>query len=213
MKKIDVTLYLVTGRYDYDEKHFLEIVERACQHGVTTVQLREKELSSRQYLELAAKVKQITDRHQLPLIIDDRVDIALAIDASGVHIGTDDLPVSTARKLMGPDKIVGATAKTVPQALATEQDGADYLGVGAIYPTTTKVKTRITEVSTLDAICNAVKIPVAAIGGLNAKNLTVLEHSPIAGICVVSAIMKAADTAAAVRSLADSITRIKEGIR
>ena len=121
------------------------------------------------------------------------MDVALAIDAEGVHVGASDMPVATARKLMGEDKIVGATAKTVLQALDAYEQGADYLGVGAIYPTTTKVKTVLTSTDTLRDICHAVPVPANAIGGLNKDNIDILAGIPIAGICVVSAVMKAED--------------------
>ena len=127
------------------------------------------------------------------MIIDDRVDVAMAIDAEGVHVGQSDMPVHIARKLMGPDKIIGATTKTVDQAVEAYKQGADYLGVGAIYPTTTKVKTVLTSIETLGEICSAVPIPVNAIGGLQKENIDILKGIPIAGICVVSAIMKAQD--------------------
>ena len=143
----------------------------------------------------------IAKRYNVPLIIDDRVDVALAIDAEGVHVGGEDMPIATARKLMGEDKIVGATAKTVPWAKEAYEQGADYLGVGAIYPTTTKVKTVLTSTDTLRDICNAVPIPVNAIGGLNKDNIDVLAGIPITGICVVSAIMKAEDPKTAVEEL------------
>ena len=130
-----------------------------------------------------------------------RVDVALAIDAEGVHVGASDMPIATARKLMGEDKIVGATAKTVPWAKEAYEQGADYLGVGAIYPTTTKVKTVLTSTDTLRDICNAVPIPANAIGGLNKDNIDVLSGIPIAGICAVSAIMKADDPRAAASEL------------
>ena len=143
----------------------------------------------------------IASHYNVPLIIDDRVDVALAVDAEGVHVGASDMPVQTARRLMGEDKIVGATAKTVPWALDAYSQGADYLGVGAIYPTTTKVKTVLTSVDTLRDICEAVPIPANAIGGLNKDNIDVLEGVPIAGICVVSAIMKADDPREAAREL------------
>ena len=133
----------------------------------------------------------LTKKYNVPLIIDDRVDVALAVDAEGVHMGASDMPVYLARKLMGEDKIVGATAKTVPWAKEACEQGADYLGVGAIYPTTTKVKTVLTSVETLNNICKAVPVPVNAIGGLNKGNIDVLKGIQIAGICVVSAIMKA----------------------
>ena len=186
---------------------FLRRVERALQGGATLLQLREKEKSTREYIELADKVHTIAKHYNEPLIIDDRVDVALAIDAEGVHVGASDMPVSTARKLMGEDKIVGATAKTVPWAKEVYEQGADYLGVGAIYPTTTKVKTVLTSTDTLRDICNAVPIPANAIGGLNKDNIDVLAGIPIAGICVVSAIMKADDPKQAAIELK---TRAKE---
>ena len=191
MKKFDSGLYFITDSTNYSEEEFLFRVELALKGGVTLLQLREKEKSTKEYIELAEKVHAITRRYRVPLIIDDRVDVALAMDAEGVHVGASDMPVATARKLMGKDKIVGATAKTVPWAKEAYEQGADYLGVGAIYPTTTKVKTVLTSTDTLRDICNAVPIPVNAIGGLNKDNIDVLEGIPVAGICVVSAIMKA----------------------
>ena len=157
------------------------------------MQLREKTRTTRDYIELAEKVHQIAVKYQVPLIIDDRVDVALAIGAEGVHVGKEDMTVAMARKLMGPDKIVGATAKTVPWALEAYEQGADYLGVGAIYPTTTKVKTVLTSTETLADICRTVPIPANAIGGLNKGNIDILQGIPVGGICVVSAIMKEDD--------------------
>ena len=191
MKKFDTSLYFITDSANYGETEFLFRVEEALKGGVTLLQLREKEKSTREYIELAEKVHAIARKYNVPLIIDDRVDVALAIDAEGVHLGANDMPIKTARKLMGEDKIVGATAKTVPWAIEAYEQGADYLGVGAIYPTTTKVKTVLTSTDTLNDICKAVPIPVNAIGGLNKNNIDILEGIPIAGICVVSAIMKA----------------------
>ena len=186
-------MYFITDSTNYSEEEFLYRVEQALMGGITLLQLREKDKSTREYMELANKVHTLTKKYNVPLIIDDRVDVALAIDAEGVHVGQSDMPVSMARKLMGDDKIVGATTKTVPQALEAYEQGADYLGVGAIYPTTTKVKTVLTSTETLGNICSAVPIPVNAIGGLNKDNIDVLKGIPIAGICVVSAIMKADD--------------------
>lgn len=186
-------MYFITDSTNYSEEEFLYRVEQALMGGITLLQLREKDKSTREYMDLAEKVHTLTKKYNVPLIIDDRVDVALAIDAEGVHVGQSDMPVSTARKLMGDDKIVGATTKTVPQALEAYEQGADYLGVGAIYPTTTKVKTVLTSTETLGNICSAVPIPVNAIGGLNKDNIDVLKGIPIAGICVVSAIMKADD--------------------
>ncbi len=193
MKKFDTSLYFITDSTGFTEEEFLGRTEAALQGGVTFLQIREKEKTTREYLSLACKVHDLTRKYNVPLIIDDRLDIALAMDAEGVHLGQSDMPIDLARKILGPDKIIGATAKTVPQALEAYEQGADYLGVGAIYPTTTKVKTVLTSTDTLRDICNAVPIPANAIGGLNQDNIDVLAGIPIAGICVVSAIMKAED--------------------
>ncbi len=207
MKKPDLTLYCITDRTGFTEEEFLYRIERALLGGVTMLQLREKESSTAEYIALAEKVHAITRRYGVPLIIDDRVDVSLAVGAEGVHLGKEDMPVYMARKLMGEGKIIGATAKTVPWALRAYEEGADYLGVGAIYPTTTKVKTVLTSVETLKAICKAVPIPVGAIGGLNAENADVLKGSGIAGICAVSAIMKAGDPLVAAK---DMLKKAKE---
>ena len=193
MKKLDTSLYFITDSTLYPEDEFLHRVELGLEGGATLLQLREKNKTTREYIELAEKVHALTKRFNVPLIIDDRVDVALAVDAEGVHVGAEDMPVATARRIMGPDKIVGATAKTVDRAREAFEQGADYLGVGAIYPTTTKVKTVLTSTDTLRDICAAVPIPANAIGGLNKDNIDILKGIPIAGICVVSAIMKADD--------------------
>lgn len=193
MKQIDTSLYFITDSTGFTEEEFLQRTEAALQGGVTFLQIREKEKTTREYLSLAQKVHALTRQYNVPLIIDDRIDIVMAMDAEGVHLGQSDMPINLARKILGPDKIIGATAKTVPQALEAWQQGADYLGVGAIYPTTTKVKTVLTSTDTLRNICNAVPIPVNSIGGLNKDNIDVLTGIPIAGICIVSAIMKAED--------------------
>lgn len=190
MNTLDLTLYLVTDSTYHSKETFLKTIEEACKGGITLLQLREKSGSGRDYLALAQEVKAITDRYDVPLIIDDRVDVALACDAAGVHVGQTDLPVWAARKLMGPDKIVGATAKTVPQALEAFRQGADYLGVGAMFPTTTKVTTVLTKPETLTEIRKTVPIPVCAIGGLNRGNMDILKGTLADGIAVVSAIMK-----------------------
>lgn len=210
VSKETMELYLVTDSTGLEEEVFLQKVEAALQGGVTILQLREKEKSTREYMELATKVHAITKKYGVPLIIDDRVDVALVIDAEGVHVGQSDMPVDIARKLMGPEKIVGATTKTVEQAREAYEKGADYLGVGAIYPTTTKVKTVLTSVDTLRDICNAVPIPANAIGGLNKDNIQVLAGVPIAGICVVSAIMKAEDSGTATKHLLQAYRELKK---
>lgn len=208
MREFDPSLYFITDSADYTEEEFLYRVEQALKGGVTLLQLREKNKSTKAYIELAEKVHTISKRYDVPLIIDDRVDVALAVGAEGVHVGAEDMSVATARKLMGADKIVGATAKTVSRAVEAYRQGADYLGVGAIYPTTTKVKTVLTSTDTLRDICDAVPIPANAIGGLNKDNIDVLAGIPIAGICVVSAIMKAADPKTAVEELKASVQKL-----
>ena len=206
-----LALYLVTARYDWKEEDFLNKVEEACKSGVTLVQLREKECSTREYYELAKKVKTITDTYQIPLIIDDRVDICLAVDASGVHIGADELPVEVVRNMIGNDKILGVTAKTVERALEAEQHGADYLGVGAIYPTTTKVITHPTSIETLRKIATTVSIPIVAIGGIKEDNMEPLKGTGIAGVAIVSEIMKAENIQEKCQSLRRKVAKILGG--
>lgn len=193
MNREALRLYLVTNRYQDSVESFLEKVETACRSGVTIVQLREKNLTTNQYYQLAKQVKEITDSYQVPLIIDDRLDVCLAVDAAGLHIGDDELPVSVARQVLGPEKILGVTAKTVKRALEAEEGGADYLGTGAIFPTTTKENAPITLISTLKTICQRVAIPVVAIGGLTSENIDQLIGTGIAGVAVVRDLMQAED--------------------
>ena len=202
--------YFITDSTGLTEGEFLYRVEEACKGGVTLIQLREKDKTTREYISIAEKVHEITQRYDIPLIIDDRVDVALAINAEGVHVGQSDMPVDMARKLMGNDKIVGATTKTVPQAVEAYEKGADYLGVGAIYPTTTKVKTVLTSVDTLKEIVKAVPVKVNAIGGLNKDNIHVLKDSGIDGICVVSAIMKSENPRTAAEELKTAFAEVVE---
>ena len=191
--RFDLTLYLVSDSTGLSEEEFLRRLEQALRGGVTLLQLREKNRTTLEYYELARKVKKLTDAYGVPLMIDDRAE---------------DMPVKEARRLMGPDKIVGATAKRVDTAMQAEADGADYLGVGAIYPTTTKVKTVLTSVETLQDICAHVSIPVGAIGGLNAENCEILKGTGIKGICVVSAIMKQENSYDAAKALKAKIMTI-----
>ena len=196
MNREELRLYLVTNRYQDSLESFLKKVETACRSGVTIVQLREKNLTTNQYYQLAKQVKEITDAYQVPLIIDDRLDVCLAVDAAGLHIGDDELPVSVARQVLGPEKILGVTAKTVKRALEAEEGGADYLGTGAIFPTTTKENAPITLISTLKTICQRVAIPVVAIGGLTSENIDQLIGTGIAGVAVVRDLMQAEDVEA-----------------
>ncbi|EKQ01847.1 thiamin-phosphate pyrophosphorylase [Lacticaseibacillus casei 12A] len=201
MNATDLKLYLVTHRYDDNEATFLAKIAAACENGVTMVQLREKMLSTRAYFELAQRVKLITDRYQIPLIIDDRVDICLAVDAAGVHIGDDELPVAMTRQLIGPDKVLGVSTKTVETAVAAVAAGADYLGVGAIFPTQTKANAGVTPIATLKAITAQVAVPVVAIGGVKEANLATFKDTGIAGVAIVSEIMQAPDIAHKVQAL------------
>ena len=202
-------LYFITDSTPYELDEFLWRVEDALKGGVTLMQLREKNRTTKEYIELASKVHEICRKYNVPLIIDDRVDVMLAVDCEGVHLGAEDMPLEMARRIIGPEKILGATAKKVDVAKVAYEAGADYLGVGAIYPTTTKVKTIITSTETLDAICKAVPIPVNAIGGLNASNMDVLKGIDIAGVCAVSAIMKAESPRLAAESMKKKFREIK----
>ena len=193
MNREALRLYLVTNRYQDSLESFLEKIETACRSGVTIVQLREKNITTNQYYQLAKQVKEITDAYQVPLIIDDRLDVCLAVDAAGLHIGDDELPVSVARQVLGSEKILGVTAKTVKRALEAEEGGADYLGTGAIFPTTTKENAPITLISTLKTICQRVAIPVVAIGGLTSENIDQLAATGIAGVAVVRDLMQSED--------------------
>ncbi len=202
-------LYLVTDHTGLNDADFLQQIDFACEAGVSLVQLREKSTDSREIYDWARRVKAVTDRHHVPLIIDDRLDIVQAVDAAGVHLGQRDLPVDVARRILGDKKIIGATAKTLKQAKAAVDMGADYLGVGAIFPTKTHVKTVHTSVETLAKIKAAVDIPVYAIGGLKADNVQAIEPAHVDGVAVVSAIMQAKDVKRATRSL---LAKVEEAI-
>lgn len=202
----ELYLYLVTGRYQLSNEAFLQLIDEACQNGVTLVQLREKELSTHDFYELAKKVKKVTDRYQVPLIINDRVDICLAVDAAGVHIGDDELPVSITRKLIG-DKILGVSAKTVARGVEAKVEGADYLGVGAIFPTKTK-DSELTSVATLKEIVQVAGLPVVAIGGIKESNLEAFEGTGIDGVAIVSEIMLAPNVPQKVTAITKKLTEV-----
>lgn len=181
-------LYLVTNSDKYDEGEFLRRVEEALRGGVDILQLREKDRPDKEILELGKKVKALCDKYKVPMLIDDKAHLAWSLGV-GVHLGQEDMPVDLARKLLGKDALIGATAKSVEAAQKAEKDGADYLGVGAIFDTKTHVKTKRTSVETFKKIKNKVGIDVYAIGGLNTSNIDVLKSSGADGICVVRAIM------------------------
>ena len=199
--KVDYSLYLCTDRGLMTSATIEESVEQALKGGVTVVQLREKSCSSREFYELALRVKAITGRYQVPLIINDRVDIALAVDADGVHVGQSDLPCAVVRAMMGPDKIVGVSASSLQEALQAQKDGADYLGVGAMYATGTKDDAKIVSMEELDAIRKSVSLPIVVIGGINQRTIPNFKHKGIEGIAVVSAIVAQQDVEGAARGL------------
>ena len=202
--QFDLTLYLVTDPKlsggDLPGK-----VDTAIQGGVTLVQLREKTADSRQFLETALQVREVTDRYGIPLIINDRIDIALACNAAGVHLGQQDIPCKIAREILGPDKLIGVTAKTVEQAIQAERDGADYLGCGALFPSGAKPEAQPMTLSTLSEILASVHIPVTAIGGINAENVHLPVEAGANGVAVVSAILGQPDVSAAARKLREKI--------
>ncbi|MFL2121101.1 thiamine phosphate synthase [Marinilactibacillus psychrotolerans] len=207
----ELTLYLVTGRYDFSDEEFLNIIETACQNGITMVQLREKDITTNRFYELAVAVKQITDYHDIPLIINDRVDICLAVDAAGVHIGDDEMPVKVVRSLIGNEKILGVSAKSIERGKKAEKDGADYLGVGAIFPTETKKDPDRTTIETLNNIAEAVNIPIVAIGGIKESNIENFKHTAISGVAVVSEVMLAEQVSPKVQKLKKVVEQILEG--
>ena len=188
MKNLDLSLYLVTDKSDDVEK-FLNTIEEAIKGGVSVVQIREKTADTLDFYTLALKVKKITDKYSVPLIINDRVDVALAVDADGVHVGQSDMPCDVTRKLIGPDKILGVSAATIPEAKKAERDGANYIGTGAIFPTATKDDAPKITKKDLTDIVDSINIPVVAIGGINLDNAFKLKDTGIKGLSVVSAIM------------------------
>jgi len=198
---INYKLYLVTDRNILIEKSLEAAVEEAIEGGVTIVQIREKDISSLEFYNAALRLKEITSQYNIPLIINDRLDIALAVDAEGVHLGQSDIPCKIAREIIGENKILGVSAATVEEAKKAEKDGADYIGVGALFPTNTKQNTRAVSIDLLKEIKNSVSLPVVAIGGINENNVSLLKDTNIDGIAVVSAILGKKDIKSAVQKL------------
>ena len=200
--RFDMRLYLVTDRrWLVGGQTLAAAVDQAILGGVTLVQLREKGIAPREILELAWEVKAVTDRRGVPLIVNDRRDITLAVDAAGVHLGREDLPVAVARRLLGEAKIIGASAATLAEALALEAQGADYLGIGALYPTATKDITRSLSLADLAVIKAAVRIPVVAIGGIKASHLPGIRAAGADGVAIVSALMNRQDIFSAAQEM------------
>ena len=199
--KIDYTLYLVTDRELMSSATIEESVEQAVIGGCTVVQLREKDISSDEFYKLGLRVKAITDKYNVPLIINDRVDIAMAIDADGVHVGQDDLPCSVVRGIIGKDKIVGVSASNLAQAQRAVADGADYIGVGAMFATGTKTDAVVTTIDELGNIRKNINVPIVVIGGINKERLPLFKNTGIDGIAVVSAIVSQPNVSMAAHDL------------
>lgn len=187
-RKEDLLLYAVTDRSWLGEETLYSQVEKSLKGGATFMQLREKDLDEERFCQEAVELKELCARYHVPFVINDNVDIALRMDADGVHVGQSDMEAGDVRAKLGPDKIIGVSCKTVEEALRAQAHGADYLGVGAVFPTGTKADASEVSFETLREICQAVEIPVVAIGGVNARNTPRLKDSGIVGIAVVSAI-------------------------
>jgi thiamine-phosphate pyrophosphorylase len=202
---IDYKLYLVTDRGVLKGRDLAESVEAAIRGGVTLVQLREKDISTLDFHKVALEVKAITRKYNIPLIINDRIDIALSVDAEGIHVGQDDMPCTVTRKIIGEDKIVGVSVSTLEEAIQAEKDGADYIGVGAIFPTSSKDDAKSVSIEVLKKIKETVSIPVVAIGGISSKNVSLLKPANIEGIAVISDILSKEDITKAARELKELI--------
>lgn len=201
ISKSQMKLYVVTDRSWLDGKLFTEEIEKTLQGGATLIQLREKNLSYDEFLKEGKEIKKITDKYNIPLIINDNVEIAMNIDASGVHIGQNDMDAAEVKKLIGKDKILGVTAKTVEQAIKAEKDGASYIGVGAAFSTSTKLDTRVITFETIKNICKSVTIPVVAIGGIDENNIMNLKGLGIHGVALVSSIFSKEDVLLATKQM------------
>ncbi|MBW7572134.1 thiamine phosphate synthase [Caproiciproducens faecalis] len=199
--EVDYSLYLCTDRELMTAATVEESVEQAILGGCTLIQLREKDISSREFYETALAVKKVTEHYHVPLIINDRLDIALAVGADGVHVGQSDLPCTVLRRILGEEKIIGVSASTLEEAVQAEKDGADYLGVGAMYATGTKTDAVIVSMQKLCAIREAVKIPIVVIGGINLKTAPAFCNIGIDGLSVVSAVIAQPDIREAARGL------------
>lgn len=206
----DLLLYAVTDRHWLNGRTLVDVVKESLDGGVTMIQLREKSLDEGKFLEEAKELQALCRERHVPFIVNDNVDIAKAMDADGVHVGQDDMAALDVRAKLGPDKLIGVSAHTVEEALLAEKQGADYLGVGAVFPTSSKSNVGEMSYETLKAICKAVSIPVVAIGGISGENVGKLAGSGICGVAVISAIYAAKDVKAAA---ADLKATVKEMLR
>lgn len=199
--KLDYSLYLVTDRLRMSTKTLTEAVEQAIIGGCTMIQLREKDISSLDFYNLALEVKKVTDKYNTPLIINDRVDLAMAVGAAGVHIGQSDIPADIARKVIGQDMLLGVSVISVKEAEKAVKAGADYLGVGAMFPTRTKLDADFVSIEELKSIRQAVNLPIVVIGGINKENAMLFGSMGIDGLAVVSAIIAQTDIKQAAATL------------
>ena len=204
----DLMLYAVTERSWLGGETLRSQVERALKGGATFIQLREKELDEGDFLEEAKEIQKLCREYHVPFVINDNVEIAAQIDADGVHVGQSDMEAGDVRKRLGPDKIIGVSAQTVEQALKAQEHGADYLGVGAVFPTGSKADATEVSHQTLKEICEAVDIPVIAIGGITKENVSELKESGICGIAVISAIFAQKDIRKAATELKQRVREI-----
>ncbi|WP_027625870.1 thiamine phosphate synthase [Clostridium lundense] len=204
---IDYTLYLVTDRELLNGRNLEEAVEESILGGTTLVQLREKDIDTRDFYNIALKIKAVTSKYNVPLIINDRVDIALAVDAEGVHVGQSDMEAKIVRKLIGEGKIIGVSARNLEEAIEAEKQGADYLGVGAIFGTTTKKDAKNVSIDELKRIKSTVSIPIVAIGGINEKNVSLLKDTGIEGVSIISAILAKENIKEASKNLKDLFSK------
>jgi thiamine-phosphate pyrophosphorylase len=205
-KSIDYRLYLVTDRNVLGNRDLIQSVEEAIQGGATVVQLREKNCSSLDFYHLALQLKEVTSKYGVPLIINDRLDIALAVKADGLHIGQEDLPLTVVKTIVGDDMIIGVSANTLEEALLAEKQGADYVGIGAVYPTDTKLDADYVTLDDLRSIRKAISIPIVGIGGINEENVVEVMETNIEGVAIVSAILGKQDIKHATEELLKKIT-------
>lgn len=201
LDKKHMLLYAVTDRAWVGTKSLYEQVKEALENGVTCVQLREKELDESDFLKEAKQISTLCKEYKVPFIVNDNVNIAIACKADGIHIGQEDMELTNVRKLVGEDMIIGVSAHTVEEAIKAQEGGADYIGIGAVFTTSTKTDVDVLSFETLRSICEAVDIPTVAIGGIKKDNICKLKGSGIDGVAVVSAIFAAKDIATATKEL------------
>ncbi|RDY27537.1 thiamine phosphate synthase [Romboutsia weinsteinii] len=208
--KNDLSLYLVTDSEILANRDFYSSIEDAIKSGVTMVQLREKNASGRDFLEKALELRKITKKYGVSFIINDRVDIAMISDADGVHVGQSDIDAKSVRKLIGSDKIVGVSARTLEEAKKAKSDGADYIGIGAVFSTSTKLDAKSVNIETIEQITKEVDILSVLIGGINLSNIDKLKHLDVDGYAVVSAILKSDDISMEAKKWSDKINVMKK---